>query len=125
MAVSAGWAKPFDDFDRLSPAGLDDWWSVRRGEVLSVAAEELPFHRRRFADSGFDPGSFKTLDDLRREGEVIGEQDQTKTFLRGRAGGLAPEKSLNELEHGTNGSRRAFRRTTSRAGSPAARCRCR
>ena len=56
--------EPFDDFDRLSPEALDEWWAGRLAEVLTIAAGELEFHRRRFADAGFDPGAFKTLDDL-------------------------------------------------------------
>jgi phenylacetate-CoA ligase len=60
------WVEPFDDFDRLSPAGLDEWWSGRLGEVLSVAAAELDFHRDRFAAAGFDPATFKGLEDLAR-----------------------------------------------------------
>jgi phenylacetate-CoA ligase len=56
--------EPFDDLDRLSPEALDGWWAGRFAEVLTVAAEELEFHRRRFAGAGFDPGAFKGLDDL-------------------------------------------------------------
>jgi phenylacetate-CoA ligase len=56
--------EPFDDLDRLSPQALDGWWAGRLAEVLTVAAEELDFHRRRFADAGFDPAAFKSLGDL-------------------------------------------------------------
>jgi phenylacetate-CoA ligase len=56
--------EPFDDLDRLSPEALDGWWAGRFAEVLTVAAEELEFHRRRFAAAGFDPAAFKRLDDL-------------------------------------------------------------
>ena len=56
--------EPFDDLDRLSPEGLDGWWAGRLAEILTVAAEELEFHRRRFAAAGFDPATFKGLDDL-------------------------------------------------------------
>jgi phenylacetate-CoA ligase len=56
--------EPFDDLDRLSPTALDGWWAGRLAEVLAVAADELEFHRRRFAAAGFDPAAFKTLDDL-------------------------------------------------------------
>ena len=56
--------EPFDDLDRLSPEALDGWWAGRFAEILTVAAEELEFHRRRFAAAGFDPAAFKGLDDL-------------------------------------------------------------
>jgi phenylacetate-CoA ligase len=56
--------EPFDDLDRLSPAALEEWWAGRLAEVLTVAAGELDFHRRRFAEAGFDPAAFKSLDDL-------------------------------------------------------------
>jgi phenylacetate-CoA ligase len=56
--------EPFDDLDRLSPEALDVWWTGRLTEVLTVAADELPFHRSRFAAAGFDPATFKGLDDL-------------------------------------------------------------
>lgn len=65
MAVIQG-PEPFDDFDRLSPGELAAWWVDRFGEVLQVAAAELPFHRDRFAAAGFDPAAFKALDDLAR-----------------------------------------------------------
>jgi phenylacetate-CoA ligase len=66
MAVrsAAGWAEPFDDFDRLSPGDLDGWWAGRLAEVLTVAAAELDFHQRRFAAAGFDPATFRSLADL-------------------------------------------------------------
>ena len=56
----------FDDFDRLGPEELARWWVSRFGEVLAAAVAELPFHRDRFAAAGFDPASFKSLDDLSR-----------------------------------------------------------
>jgi phenylacetate-CoA ligase len=56
--------EPFDDLDRLSPEALDGWWVTRLTEVLTVAADELKFHQARFAAAGFDPASFKGLDDL-------------------------------------------------------------
>jgi len=56
--------EPFDDLDRLSPEGLEGWWATRLAEVLAVAAQEVEFHRRRFAAAGFDPAAFKGLDDL-------------------------------------------------------------
>jgi phenylacetate-CoA ligase len=62
----AGGPEPFDDLDRLSPGGLAGWWVDRFGEVLRVAAAELPFHRDRFAGAGFDPESFASLADLDR-----------------------------------------------------------
>ena len=65
-ATPSGWAEPFDDFDRLAPDDLAQWWAARLGGVLAVAGAELPFHRERFAAAGFDPASFTTLDDLRR-----------------------------------------------------------
>ena len=61
-----GGPEPFDDLDRLSPDGLAAWWAERFGEVLGVAAAELPFHRDRFASAGFDPASFGSLADLER-----------------------------------------------------------
>ena len=66
MAVTTGGVEPFDDLDRLSPEGLDGWWAARLADVLAVAGEELGFHRRRFAAAGFDPATFKGLDDLGR-----------------------------------------------------------
>ncbi len=65
MVVSGG-PEPFDDFDRLSPDGLAAWWAERFGEILRVAAGELPFHRDRFAAAGFDPATFRSLADLER-----------------------------------------------------------
>lgn len=58
--------EPLDDLDRLSPDGLAGWWAERFGEVLRVAAAELPFHRERFAAAGFDPATFHSLSDLDR-----------------------------------------------------------
>ena len=66
MAVTGAGPEPFDDLDRLSPDGLATWWAGRFGEILTVAAAELPFHRDRFAAAGFDPGSFSSLADLER-----------------------------------------------------------
>jgi len=63
-AGPGGGVEPFDDLDRLSPAALDGWWAARLAEVLAVAADELPFHRDRFAAAGFDPETFATLADL-------------------------------------------------------------
>ena len=63
MAVT-GHIEPFDDFDRLSPEALDGWWATRLADVLTVANDELAFHRGRFAAAGFDPATFKGLDDL-------------------------------------------------------------
>jgi len=65
MAVTGG-VEPFDDLDRLSPAALEGWWAARLADVLTVAGEELGFHRRRFAAAGFDPATFKGLEDLGR-----------------------------------------------------------
>ena len=61
MAVSP---EPFDDLDRLSPEALDGWWAARLADILAVAADELEFHRRRFAAADFDPAAFKGLGDL-------------------------------------------------------------
>jgi len=58
--------EPFDDLDRLSPEALGGWWATRLSEVLTVAADELAFHRSRFAAAGFDPAAFNGLDDLAR-----------------------------------------------------------
>ncbi|MGH9042517.1 MAG: phenylacetate--CoA ligase family protein [Acidimicrobiia bacterium] len=58
--------EPFDDFDRLSPAGLRDWVAGRAAEVVGVAAAELPFYGDRFAAAGFDASGFASLDDLAR-----------------------------------------------------------
>ena len=83
MVVNQGAAsaavEPFDDLDRLDAAGLAAWWAGRFREVLAVAAAELPFHRQRFAAAGFDPASFRTLDDLGRiplmaKGDVLAAQ---------------------------------------------------
>lgn len=57
--------EPFDNVDRLSPEGLRRWWARRLKRVLSIAFDELPFYRSRFELAGFDPKSFRTLDDLR------------------------------------------------------------
>ncbi|HYH51333.1 MAG TPA: AMP-binding protein [Acidimicrobiia bacterium] len=62
----AEFPEPFDDLDRLAPPALAGWWADRFGEVLRVAAAELPFHRDRFAAAGFDPAGFESLDDLAR-----------------------------------------------------------
>jgi phenylacetate-CoA ligase len=71
--------EPFDDLDRLSPVALGDWWATRLAEVLTVAAEELEFHRRRFEAAGFEPATFKRLEDLAavpemRKGDVLAAQ---------------------------------------------------
>ena len=62
--MTSAFVEPFDDLDRLSPEALAGWWAGRYAEVLTVAAEELEFHRRRFAAAGFDPAAFESLDDL-------------------------------------------------------------
>jgi phenylacetate-CoA ligase len=62
--MTSAFAEPFDDLDRLTPEALDGWWAGRFAEVLTVAQDELPFHRKRFAAAGFDPAAFKGLDDL-------------------------------------------------------------
>jgi phenylacetate-CoA ligase len=58
-------AQPFDDLDRLSSDALRRWWTRKLGRALRLAFEELPFYRERFNTAGFDPGRFRTLDDLR------------------------------------------------------------
>ncbi|MGH8971920.1 MAG: hypothetical protein ACRD0C_01775 [Acidimicrobiia bacterium] len=58
--------EPFDDLDRLSPAGLEDWAGGRAAEVVGVAGAELPFYRERFAAAGFDTAPFSGLADLGR-----------------------------------------------------------
>lgn len=66
MGVTGASVEPFDDLDRLDPAGLEKWWADRFGEILRVAEAELPFHRERFAAAGFDPATFSSLADLDR-----------------------------------------------------------
>ena len=68
MAVKPrrGPAEPFDGLDTLSPAGLRAWWTRRARTVLEIAAAELPFYQRRFAEAGFDVAGFRSLDDLAR-----------------------------------------------------------
>jgi phenylacetate-CoA ligase len=63
---AAAGPEPFDDLDRLTPDGLATWWADRFGEVLAIAAAELAFHRDRFSAAGFDPATFRSLDDLGR-----------------------------------------------------------
>ena len=40
------------------------WERVR--EMVALAARKSPFHRERFAEAGFDPGSLHGPEDLRR-----------------------------------------------------------
>lgn len=70
--------EPFDGLDRLSPTELRAWVGGRAGEVFA-AATEVPFYRERFAAAGFDPASFRGLDDLDRvprmaKADVLGLQ---------------------------------------------------
>ena len=65
-APSGAGPEPFDDLDGLTPDGLAGWWAERFREVLGVAAAELAFHRERFMAAGFDPATFRALDDLGR-----------------------------------------------------------
>lgn len=58
--------EPFDRLDTLTPAELRRWWARRLASVLRAANAELPFYRRRFAEAGFDPVTFRSLDDLER-----------------------------------------------------------
>ncbi len=58
--------EPFDALDRRTPAGLEAFWRRRLREVLAIAWEEMPFHRRRFEAAGFHPSQLRTLGDLAR-----------------------------------------------------------
>src|SRR5882724_4409564 len=90
MAVKArrGPREPFDRLDDLTPAGLRSWWTRRVRKVLEIAASELPFYRRRFAESGFDAASFRSLDDLDRlptwrKRDVLAEQQRAGSHALG------------------------------------------
>jgi phenylacetate-CoA ligase len=58
-----GRTEPFDRLDRLCGAELGRWWRRRLRRVLETAYVELPFYRRRFEAAGFDPRSFRRLED--------------------------------------------------------------
>ncbi|MGH7898122.1 MAG: phenylacetate--CoA ligase family protein, partial [Candidatus Binatia bacterium] len=53
-----------DRLDLLTPAALRRWWTRRVRRILEIAAAELPFYRRRFAEVGFDAAAFRRLEDL-------------------------------------------------------------
>jgi len=102
--------EPFDRLDDLSPAELRRWWTRRVRRVLDVAAKELPFYRRRFAEAGFDAASFRSLDDLARlptwrKKDVLEQQRSAGSHALGierLPGGAAP--SAITLSSGTIGT---------------------
>jgi phenylacetate-CoA ligase len=77
-------AEPFDDLDNLSPDALRRWWTRKLKRALRLAFEELPFYRERFTAAGFDPASFRTLDDLRAVPICV--KEDLLTFARGGGG---------------------------------------
>ncbi|MGH8543279.1 MAG: phenylacetate--CoA ligase family protein [Gammaproteobacteria bacterium] len=53
-------------FERKSREAIADYQLKRLQDVVRVAAERVPFYRRRFHEAGFEPGDLKSLDDLKR-----------------------------------------------------------
>lgn len=53
-------------FERKSREAIADYQLKRLQHVVRVAAERVPFYRRRFREAGFDPGDLKSLDDLKK-----------------------------------------------------------
>jgi phenylacetate-CoA ligase len=98
---------PFDDLDRLPPAGLRQWWTRRLGRVLKTAFDELPFYRSRFEAAGFDPARFHSLDNL--QAVPISEKHHFLALERGvealRSYTAGPDsRTTVSLSSGTSGT---------------------
>jgi phenylacetate-CoA ligase len=76
--------EPFDDLDRRSPDALRQWWTRKLKRALQLAFEKLPFYRERFMAAGYDPASFRTLDDIRAV--PICNKEILLAFARGGGG---------------------------------------
>lgn len=103
--------EPFDDLDRFSPAELEKWWARRLRSVFTTAARELPFYREQFASAGFDPASFRTLDDLKRmplfdKSVLLAEQRKTGSQRLGieRGADDSGSRTTLSLSSGTAGT---------------------
>ncbi len=103
--------EPFDDIDRLSPAELERWWVRRLRAVFTVAARELPFYRERFAAAGFDPASFRALDDLNRM-PIFAKADLLAAQRKTQSQRLGIERGADEP-----GSRTTFSLSSGTAGT--------
>jgi len=77
-------AEPFDDLDRLSAGALRRWWVRKLKRALRLAFEDLPFYRARFTAAGFDPGRFRSFDDL--SAVPICNKDDLLAFARSGGG---------------------------------------
>ncbi len=106
---SAPYGAPFDALDRRSPAALAAWWRGRVRAVLEVAHAELPFYRRRFERAGFDPSSFRALDDLRRvpvfsKADVLAAQRERGRYAVGLERSTAGDALVLSSSSGTRGT---------------------
>ena len=105
-----GVAEPFDALDRLSSAELGRWWTRRLRSVLKIAAAELPAYAERFARAGFDPSSFRGLDDLQAvpiltKADVLAAQHNAGSHVIGIERGLGDQPGVTwSLSSGTSGT---------------------
>jgi phenylacetate-CoA ligase len=102
---------PFDDLDQLSGAELLKWWTRRLRTVLKIAGSELPFYQRKFSAAGFDPGHFRSLDDLSRvpistKSDLLAAQGSVTNREAGiERGAAGPRSSVTlSLSSGTAGT---------------------
>ncbi len=103
-------AEPFDDLDRLSVEGLRRWWTRRLRSVLKIAAAELPGYAERFARAGFDPATFRKLDDIQavpilNKAEVMAAQRKSVSQAVGIERGASGKSGVTlSLSSGTSGT---------------------
>ena len=100
---------PFDALDRRTPAELERFWRRRLREVLAIAYEEMPFHRRRFEAAGFHPSQLRTLDDLARvplfdKSAVLAEQRRQGRYDVGLERASADPGMVLSSSSGTRGT---------------------
>jgi phenylacetate-CoA ligase len=66
-------------FERKSPEAIAEYQLKRLQRVVRVAAERVPFYRRRFREVGFEPGDLRSLDDLKRL-PILTRRDVKRNF---------------------------------------------
>jgi phenylacetate-CoA ligase len=101
--------EPFDALDRRTPAGLQAFWRRRLREVLEIAWEEMPFHRRRFEAAGFHPSQLRSLADLARvplfdKAAVLAEQRRLGRYDVGLERASADPGMVLSSSSGTRGT---------------------
>lgn len=81
-----------------SPERLDEYRLTRLRSLLQHAGERVPYYRRRFAESGFDPAGVTQISDLRRLPFL------TKSEIRAHADDLKADDARGLARCNTGGS---------------------